>query len=85
MRFFLPSAYGRVIEREKEKESAMPLFSHYGDLPDSSAALSYTSLVFAIVTPIVVIARLLSRRFLSGRIGADDWTILASCVWMRWQ
>lgn len=58
----------------------MPLFSHYGDLPDSSARLSYPSLVFAIVTPLVVIARLLGRRFLSGRVGADDWTILVSCV-----
>ncbi|RLL97479.1 hypothetical protein CFD26_106816 [Aspergillus turcosus] len=58
----------------------MPLFSHYGDLPDSSARLSYPSLVFAIVTPLVVIARLLGRRFLSGRVGADDWTILVSCA-----
>lgn len=59
---------------------AMPLFSDYGDHPDSSARLSYPSLVFAIVTPLVVIARLLGRRFLSGRVGADDWTILVSCV-----
>ncbi|KAL5358394.1 putative plasma membrane protein Pth11-like protein [Aspergillus floccosus] len=58
----------------------MPLFSHYEGLEDTSARLSYPSLIFAIVTPIVVIARLLGRRFLSGRIGADDWTILASCV-----
>ncbi|RHZ62446.1 putative plasma membrane protein Pth11-like [Aspergillus thermomutatus] len=58
----------------------MPLFSHYGDHPDSSARLSYPSLVFAIVTPLVVIARLLGRRFLSGRVGADDWTILVSCA-----
>ncbi|KAI9926674.1 hypothetical protein ASPWEDRAFT_722856 [Aspergillus wentii DTO 134E9] len=58
----------------------MPLFSHYGDLPDNSSALSSPALVFAIITPIVVFARLLSRQFLSGHIGADDWTILASCV-----
>ncbi|KAH1544943.1 hypothetical protein KXV92_003685 [Aspergillus fumigatus] len=58
----------------------MPLFSDYGDHPDSSARLSYPSLVFAIVTPLVVIARLLGRRFLSGRVGADDWTILVSCA-----
>ncbi|EAW13620.1 putative plasma membrane protein Pth11-like [Aspergillus clavatus NRRL 1] len=57
----------------------MPLFSHYGNLPDSSAQLSIPSLVFAIATPIVVIARLLGRRFLSGRVGSDDWTILVSC------
>ncbi|GIC93624.1 putative plasma membrane protein Pth11-like [Aspergillus udagawae] len=58
----------------------MPLFSDYGDHPDSSARLSYPSLVFAIVTPLVVISRLLGRRFLSGRVGADDWTILVSCA-----
>ncbi|THC99528.1 hypothetical protein EYZ11_000988 [Aspergillus tanneri] len=46
----------------------MPLFSYYGDIPDSSAALSYPSLVFAILTPIVVAARLLGRHYLSGRL-----------------
>lgn len=58
----------------------MPLLSHYGNLQDSSSALTIPSLVFAIVTPVVVILRLASRQFLSGRIGPDDWTIIASCV-----
>ena len=57
----------------------MPLFSHYGDIPDISQRLSYPSLVFAIVTPIVVLARLSTRR-VSGKVGADDWVILVSCV-----
>ncbi|KAF7593994.1 hypothetical protein BBP40_010391 [Aspergillus hancockii] len=58
----------------------MPLFSHYGGIPDNSAALSNPSLVFPTVTPIVVALRLLGRHVLSGWIGADDWTILVSCV-----
>lgn len=59
----------------------MPLFSHYGeDIPDISSKLSYPSLVFAIVTPLVVLARFLSR-MVSGRVGADDWVILVSCVY----
>lgn len=61
----------------------MPLFSHYGDLPDSSAALTIPSLVFAIVTPIIVVLRLGSRHYLSGRTGPDDWTIVMSCVCSR--
>ncbi|KAE8384489.1 hypothetical protein BDV23DRAFT_177019 [Aspergillus alliaceus] len=62
----------------------MPLFSHHGDIPDNSAALSLPSLVFAVLTPIVVASRLLGRYVLSGRIGVDDWTILASCVLCKW-
>ncbi|KAE8376097.1 hypothetical protein BDV26DRAFT_266391 [Aspergillus bertholletiae] len=58
----------------------MPLLSHYGDIADSSDALVYPSLIFSILTPIVVASRLLGRHVLSGRIGADDWTILVSCV-----
>ncbi|PLB50436.1 hypothetical protein P170DRAFT_381115, partial [Aspergillus steynii IBT 23096] len=58
----------------------MPLFSHYGDIPDNSAALSLPSLVFVILTPIVVATRLLGRQYLSGQIGPDDWIILTSCV-----
>jgi len=58
----------------------MPIFSHYGDIPDISARLSIPSLVFAIVTPLVVTARLAARQSFAGRIGADDWAILASLV-----
>jgi hypothetical protein len=58
----------------------MPLFSHYGDIPDISDRLAIPSLVFAIVTPLVVIARLASRQSLAKHIGADDWTILASLI-----
>ncbi|KUL82870.1 hypothetical protein ZTR_09017 [Talaromyces verruculosus] len=58
----------------------MPLFSHYGDLPDISYRLSYPSLFFCIFTPLVVIARLVSRKVFAGKVGVDDWTILASAM-----
>jgi hypothetical protein len=58
----------------------MPLFSHYGDLPDISYRLSYPSLFFSIFTPLVVITRLVSRKVFAGKVGVDDWTILTSAV-----
>ncbi|EED20891.1 plasma membrane protein Pth11-like, putative [Talaromyces stipitatus ATCC 10500] len=58
----------------------MPLFSHYGDLPDISYCLSYLSLFFSIFTPIIVIARLVSRKAFARKVGVDDWTILASAM-----
>lgn len=57
----------------------MPLFSHYGDIPDCSSKLSHPSLVFAVVTPLVVLGRFLSRRG-SGKIGGDDWVVLGACA-----
>ncbi|KAK2797342.1 hypothetical protein FQN50_009237 [Emmonsiellopsis sp. PD_5] len=56
----------------------MPLFSHYGDVPDISHQLSYPSLVLSIVTPLFVAARFVGRLYFSGRIGPDDWAILAA-------
>ncbi|KAK2738362.1 hypothetical protein FQN55_000570 [Onygenales sp. PD_40] len=58
----------------------MPLFSHYGDVPDISHQLSYPSLVLSIVTPLFVAARFVGRLYFSGRIGPDDWAILAALV-----
>ncbi|KAK2800272.1 hypothetical protein FQN51_006180 [Onygenales sp. PD_10] len=58
----------------------MPLFSHYGDVPDISYQLSYPSLVLSIVTPLFVAARFVGRLYFSGRIGPDDWAILAALV-----
>ena len=53
-------------------------FNH-GDTPDRSSSLACPSLVFTVVTPLVVLARFLSRR-VTGKIGVDDWVILVSCV-----
>lgn len=61
----------------------MPLFSHYGDLPDISYRLSYPSLFFSIFTPLVVITRLVCRKVFTGNVGADDWTVLVSAVSTR--
>lgn len=61
----------------------MPLFSHYGHLPDISYRLSYPSLFFSIFTPLVVITRLVSRKVFAGKVGVDDWTILTSAVSTR--
>ncbi|KAK2774617.1 hypothetical protein FQN53_003551 [Emmonsiellopsis sp. PD_33] len=59
----------------------MPLFSHYGDVPDISYQLSYPSLVLSIVTPLFVAARFVGRLYFSGRIGPDDWAILAALIY----
>ena len=58
----------------------MPLVSDYGRLDDISDRLAIPSLIFTIVTPIVVFARLLSRRLHGNQVGPDDWTILASLL-----
>lgn len=58
----------------------MPLFSHYGDVADISDRLAIPALVFAILTPLFIVARLWSRRVFAKHIGADDWVILASWV-----
>ncbi len=61
----------------------MPLFSSYGDVPDISDRLALPSLVFAIVTPLFVFARLLTRLTAPAkreRIGWDDWAIVCSNV-----
>ena len=61
--------------------SNMPIFSHYPvGIPDISWQLSIPSLVFSIVTPLFVIARLASRRSFAGKIGADDWTIVGAVI-----
>ena len=58
----------------------MPLVSDYGQLDDISDRLAIPSLIFTIVTPIVVFARLLTRRLHDNQVGPDDWTILASLL-----
>lgn len=58
----------------------MPIFSHYAPLTDISARLSVPSLVFSIVTPLVVLCRFVARSIHGGELGADDWTILVSLV-----
>lgn len=61
----------------------MPIFSNYEPLADISARLSIPSLVFSILTPLFVICRLLARSIRGGRLGADDWTVLASLVFTQ--
>lgn len=61
----------------------MPLFSHYEPLADISDRLSIPSLVFCIVTPLIVLARFLARCLHGNQLGADDWTILASLVFAQ--
>ncbi|EFR04129.1 integral membrane protein [Nannizzia gypsea CBS 118893] len=58
----------------------MPVFSHYGDVEDISDRLAIPALVFSIITPLFVIARVATRRYYSKSLGPDDWTILASLV-----
>ncbi|KAH8689164.1 putative plasma membrane protein Pth11-like protein [Talaromyces proteolyticus] len=58
----------------------MPLLSHYGDIPDISDKLVYPSIVFAVVTPLVVLARFVSRKWFSGILGLDDWVIIVSSM-----
>ena len=58
----------------------MPLFSHYAPLADISTRLSLPSLVFSIITPLVVICRFVARTIHGGELSTDDWTILASLV-----
>ena len=58
----------------------MPLFSHYGNVPDISYKVSCPALIFSIVTPIFVIVRFISRHVFTRSIGPDDWVILASVV-----
>lgn len=58
----------------------MPIFSHYEPLADISTRLSIPALVFSVVTPLVVICRFIARSIHGGKLGADDWTILASVV-----
>lgn len=61
----------------------MPLFSHYGDVEDISDRLAIPALLFSIVTPLFIIARIATRRYYSKKLGPDDWAILASLVYMR--
>ncbi|KXL44239.1 MAG: hypothetical protein FE78DRAFT_120685, partial [Acidomyces sp. 'richmondensis'] len=58
----------------------MPIFSDYGNIPDISSRLSIPSLVFSIVTPLVVLARCITRATYSNQLGQDDWTIIASLI-----
>ncbi|KAM5435473.1 hypothetical protein McanMca71_005251 [Microsporum canis] len=58
----------------------MPLFSHYGDVEDISDRLAIPALLFSIVTPLFIIARIATRRYYSKKLGPDDWAILASLV-----
>ena len=58
----------------------MAIFSDYEPLADISDRLAIPSLVFCIVTPLVVFARFLARTLYRNILGADDWTILASLV-----
>ena len=56
----------------------MPLFSHYEGIDDISSRLSLPALVFSIVTPLIVLARIISRCTHGNHTGADDWTIIAA-------
>lgn len=56
----------------------MPIFSHYDGLEDISSRLSLPALVFSIITPLVVLARFITRCTHGNQLGADDWTILAA-------
>lgn len=58
----------------------MPLFSHYGDVPDISDQLALPALGFAIITPLFVIARVVTRLKSMGKLGLDDWAIIGSMV-----
>ncbi|KDB27982.1 hypothetical protein H109_00246 [Trichophyton interdigitale MR816] len=58
----------------------MPLFSHYGNVEDISDRLAVPALVFSIITPLFIIARVATRRYYSKSLGPDDWTILGSLV-----
>ena len=58
----------------------MPLVSDYEGVPDISDRVVYPALVFSIITPMFVVARLVSRHAFTDRIGPDDWVILASMV-----
>ena len=61
----------------------MPLVSDYEPLADISDRLVIPSLVFSIITPIIVIARFLSRRLHGNQVGPDDWTIVASMIFAQ--
>lgn len=56
----------------------MPFLSHYGDLPDISNRLSVSSLIFCIVTPLVVTARVVTRFSQGHVLCSDDALIILS-------
>jgi hypothetical protein len=61
----------------------MPLFSDYGDIPDISARLSVPALVFSLLTPLVVLGRCIFRGASAKNLGADDYTIVLSLLFVE--
>ncbi|KAF4553810.1 AAA lid domain-containing protein [Elsinoe fawcettii] len=58
----------------------MAIFSDYGNVPDKSERLSIPSLVFLVITFVIVSARLYTR-FCQGRfLLADDWIIVIATL-----
>ncbi|TKX22096.1 hypothetical protein C1H76_5729 [Elsinoe australis] len=58
----------------------MPFLSDYGNVPDKSERLSIPSLLFCIVTFLVVTARIYTRANQRLQIQADDWIIIVATL-----